>query len=362
MIGAGLYPWLRPVLFALEPERAHGLALAALRLGLAGRDCGPDPESLAQSLWGLRFPNPIGLAAGFDKDGAAFRPALRLGFGFAEIGSVTPKPQPGNPRPRLFRSAADGAIVNRLGFNSRGAGYMAAHLMGRDRAIGIVGVNLGKNRDAPSAAEDYARGLARLAPLADYVTINVSSPNTPGLRELQIGAALRDLLDRVEAERRKLGIPVPLLLKIAPDLGPEDLAEIAAIALERKLDGLILGNTTLTRPSGLDPRLARESGGLSGRPLFALSTAKLAELYRLTAGRLPLIGTGGIASGADAYAKIKAGASLVQLYSALVFQGPGLIRRIKRELADLLAADGYRHIGEAIGADHRPLASAKAAS
>ena len=339
----------------LPPEAAHRATIRALAAGLVPT-LGPHADpALAIRLWGRDFPNPVGLAAGFDKDAEAFAACLRLGFGFVEIGSVTPRPQPGNPRPRLFRLTEDGAIVNRMGFNSRGLGFAAARLARRDRAAGIVGANLGKNKDSPDAAADYAAGVRALAPLADYLVINVSSPNTPGLRALQGREALSGLVAAVVAARAEAvpAAPPPLLLKIAPDLTAADRQDIAAVALDSGIDGLIVSNTTIARPAGLASRHAREAGGLSGRPLFGPATEVLADMYRLTGGRLPLVGVGGVAGGADAYAKVRAGASLVQLYTAMVYQGPGLIRRIQRELAALLRADGFESLADAVGADHR---------
>ncbi len=341
----------------LPPETAHQLALTALKLGLVPGDPTADDPRLRVALLGLDFANPVGLAAGFDKNAEAWRPALRLGFGFVEVGSVTPRPQAGNPKPRLFRLTRNRAIINRMGFNNAGVEAMAARLSGRGagRHAGILGVNLGKNKETLDAAADYAIGATRLGPLADYMVINVSSPNTPGLRALQGKVPLQDLVRRTHQALAAAcpGKAPPLLLKIAPDLTDQDLEDIAAVALQGELAGLIATNTTIARPEGLDPLQARETGGLSGRPLFAPSTEILRRIYRLTQGRLPLIGVGGIASGADAYAKIRAGASLVQLYSALAFEGPGLVRRIKRELLACLDRDGLPSIAAAIGADHR---------
>lgn len=336
-----------PLLRLLPPETAHRLALRALALGLVRRPRRPDDGRLRQSLFGLDFVHPVGLAAGFDKDGAVITELLGLGFAFVEIGSVTPRPQPGNPRPRLFRLAADRAVINRMGFNSAGMETVAARLA-RPRT-GIVGVNLGVNRDSADAVADYVAGARALGPAADYVVVNVSSPNTPGLRALQGRDPLARLLDAVRAA---LGTR-PLLLKVAPDLTDQDKRDIVDVALAAGIDGIIATNTTIIRPSGLRGRHAAEAGGLSGRPLMAPSTAVLADLYALSAGRLPLIGVGGIADGDDAYAKIRAGASLVQLYSALVFDGPGLIGAMVRRLAERLAADGFRRLADAIGADHR---------
>ena len=350
-----LYRWAFPLLDRLDPEQAHRLAIWALRRGMVRAPSARAGPVLRQTVFGRDFANPIGLAAGFDKDAEVFDPALGLGFGFVEVGTVTPRPQPGNPKPRLFRLTRDRAVINRMGFNNAGVAAMAARLVGRDRSRGIVGINLGKNKDQADAASDYAAGVRALGGLADYLVINVSSPNTPGLRALQERGALSALVERILAERAdlKLAAPPPLLLKIAPDLNDADRSDIAEVALGSGLDGLIVSNTTIARPAGLDPRFAGEAGGLSGRPLFAPSTQILADIYRRTGGKLPIIGVGGVASGADAYAKIRAGASLVQLYTALVFEGPGLVARIKVELAQWLARDGFAHVAEAVGADCR---------
>lgn len=350
---AGLYRLIGPALRGLPREAAHELTLRALELGL-GRLIGgsaarePDPPVLAQRLWGLDFANPVGLAAGYDKDARVPDAMLHLGFGFVEVGTVTPRPQPGNPKPRLFRLEQDQAIINRMGFNSGGLDAACERLSRRIRS-GIVGVNLGKNRDTDDATDDYGDGILRAARLADYLVVNVSSPNTPGLRELQRRAMLGSLLDRLLSVRETTGCRVPLLLKIAPDLTSEERRDIAQVALEAGIDGLIVSNTTVERPPDLFSRHAHEAGGLSGRPLFAPSTALLAEMYRLTQGRLPLIGVGGIANAEDAYAKIRAGASLVQLYTALVFAGPALVNKIKSGLAGLLRSDGFGSIAEAVG-------------
>ena len=345
------YRLFRPILRALPPETAHLLTLAALAAGFGGRAATADPPILAQRLWGLAFPNPIGIAAGFDKDGRVPDALLGRGFGFVEIGTVTPRPQPGNPKPRVFRLDADRALINRLGFNSGGLDRLVARLEARRRR-GIVGVNIGRNRDSADAVADYADGVRRTTALADYLVVNVSSPNTPGLRDLQARAVLEDLLRQLLAARAGTGHLVPLLVKIAPDLSPEERADIAAVALATGIDGIVVANTTLTRPPGLRSPAAGEAGGLSGCPLFAPSTVLLGEIYRLTEGRLPLVGVGGVASAADAYAKIRAGASLVQLYTALVFAGPALLGQIKTGLAELLRRDGFASVAEAVGADH----------
>lgn len=340
------------LLRVLPAEMAHRLTIRTLAAAPAGWLGGAWEEDhiLATRVFGLDFPNPIGLAAGFDKNAEAFRHMRALGFGFAEIGSVTPRPQRGNPRPRLFRLPADQAIVNRMGFNNDGLGVVQRRLRGRDPQIeGILGANLGKNKDSDDAAADYVAGVRALAPMADYLVVNVSSPNTPGLRALQGREPLAALLAAARAARG--GPRPPVLLKIAPDLTEDDKADIAEVALAGGADGLIVSNTTIARPAGLTGPAAKEAGGLSGRPLFAPSTAVLADMYRLTGGRLPLIGVGGIASAEDAYTKIRAGASLLQLYTALVYQGPGLIARVKRGLAERLRADGFASLAEAVGAD-----------
>ncbi len=352
---SGLYPLLWPLLRRLDPETAHGLAIFALKHGLVPRPRPFDDPCLRQTLWGLDFANPVGLAAGFDKNAEVARAMLDQGFGFVEAGTVTPKPQAGNPRPRLFRLTGDGAVINRLGFNGAGLDAFRRNLEGIEGRRGPIGVNLGKNAASTDAAADYAAGAGALAGLADYLVVNVSSPNTPGLRALQSRDRLSGLLDAVQTALREAvpTDPPALLLKVAPDLTEDDKRDIAEVVLEHGLDGLIATNTTIERPPGLSDPNRDEAGGLSGRPLFDPSTRVLADFYRLTEGRLRLIGVGGIASDADAYAKIRAGASLVQLYTALVFEGPGLVNRINRELADLLAGDGFAHITEAVGADHR---------
>ncbi|MFG1479890.1 quinone-dependent dihydroorotate dehydrogenase [Xanthobacter sp. V4C-4] len=354
-----LYALARPLLRFISPERAHTFAITALRRGLVPSLAGADDPVLATRLWGIDFPNPIGLAAGFDKDAEVVDAVLALGFGFTEAGTVTPRPQPGNPKPRLFRLDEDDGVINRFGFNSQGLAPFVYQL-GRRRAAGatgIVGANVGKNKESEDAVEDYAAGIAATCRLADYLVCNISSPNTPGLRSLQARSEMSALLTQVLAVR-DASIPdpaarPPLLVKVAPDLDDAGLADVAEVALGAGIDGLIMGNTTLSRPASLKSLHKGETGGLSGRPLLALSTERLAALSRLVEGRLPLIGAGGVASGADAYAKIRAGASLVQLYSALVFHGPGLVNRIKADLAARLKADGFRHVSDAVGADVR---------
>ena len=348
-----VYRIVGPLLRRMGPEAAHNLTLAALERGLAGRArWRPDP-ALAVRCFGLYFPHPLGLAAGFDKDARVADRMLALGFGFVEVGTVTPRPQSGNPRPRIFRLAEDRAIINRLGFNNRGLDA-AAHRLAERSGPGIVGANIGRNKDSIDATADYVEGLSRLAPLVSYVTVNVSSPNTPGLRDLQATETLRPLLDAlVEARAGLAGSAArrPILLKLSPDLADAEAAAAASEALEAGLDGLVISNTTVARPPGLRSGHAKESGGLSGRPLFARSTELLRLVYRETEGRLPIVGVGGIASAEDALAKIEAGASLVQIYTALVYRGPGLVREIADGLAQLVRRSGAASIETLRGRD-----------
>ena len=347
-----LYTIAAPLLRRLDPETAHRLTIAGLRVVPRPRSTEASPSVLRTNVMGLEFSNPVGLAAGFDKHAEVPDALLGLGFGFVEVGSVTPRPQPGNPRPRIFRLEEDRAVINRYGFNSQGLAVAAERLRKRCGRSGIVGVNVGANKDSQDPVADYVEGVDELAGLAAYFVINISSPNTPGLRTLQARDSLDALLDHVLAARRKGGAQnsAPLIVKIAPDLSSEDCHDIAEVLLARGVDGLIVSNTTTARPA-LRSDSRDEAGGLSGVPLLEPSTRILAEMYRFTEGKLPLIGTGGIASGHDAYRKIRAGASLVQLYTALVFQGPRLIGQIKQELADLLMADGYDNVAQAVGAD-----------
>ncbi len=330
----------------LPAETAHQMTLA-----LAGAvspllpSPTPDDARLGVQALGLSFPNPIGLAAGFDKDAAVPDDMAKFGFGFVECGTVTPRPQSGNPRPRLFRLSEDQAVINRMGFNNGGMEAAAANLKAR-RGGGIVGINIGANKDSADRIADYAQGFARLASLADYVTVNVSSPNTPGLRGLQNKEELTRLLSSLVEARAKHGHK-PLLLKIAPDLDGHALDEIADVVRASGIEGLIVSNTTIARPALLSQH-AKEAGGLSGKPLFEASTTVLKEMRQRLGDAVTLVGVGGVASGADAYAKIRAGASLVQLYSALVFQGPGLVARIKRDLLSCLARDGFANLTEAV--------------
>ncbi|MEX2648698.1 MAG: quinone-dependent dihydroorotate dehydrogenase [Alphaproteobacteria bacterium] len=324
---------------ALPAETAHRAAVRALAFGL-GRRAAPDPPALATRVLGLDLPNPIGLAAGFDKSAEAFEGALALGFGFVEVGTVTPRPQAGNPRPRLFRLPEDRAVINRMGFNNDGLDAVAARLA-RRTGSGVVGANVGANKDSADRIADYALGVARLHGLADYITVNVSSPNTPGLRDLQQAERFAPLIDAVAAARAKAAGPArPILVKIAPDLEPDEAAALAELALGHGIDGLIIGNTTVTRPPSLRSAKRHEAGGLSGRPLLEPSTRLLAAVHHHVGGRLVLIGVGGVASAEDVNAKLRAGASLVQLYTALVYDGPRLVERLKRDLARLMEVRG----------------------
>ena len=333
------------LLRGLDPETAHGLAIRALQVAPLPAPK-PDDPVLRTRIGRLELANPVGLAAGLDKNGEALHGLARLGFGFVECGSVTPRPQPGNPRPRLFRLTEDRAIINRMGFNNAGLEAFAARLERRPRTV-VVGANLGANKDTEDKAADYVAGLIRLKGLADYVTVNVSSPNTPGLRALQGRAALDDLLGRLSEARDD--DPAPVFLKIAPDLSPDEIAMIVEAGLDHRLDALIVANTTLDRPPDLRSPHRHEAGGLSGAPLKARARAALRAAAEASAGRLPLIAVGGIDSGDEAYARIRAGACAVQLYSALVYEGPGLIGRIKRDLAERLRADGFASAAEAVG-------------
>ncbi|XP_057609706.1 dihydroorotate dehydrogenase (quinone), mitochondrial [Chionomys nivalis] len=346
----------------LDPESAHRLAVRFTSLGLLPRAPFQDSDMLEVRVLGHKFRNPVGIAAGFDKHGEAVDGLYKLGFGFVEVGSVTPQPQEGNPRPRVFRLPEDQAVINRYGFNSHGLSVVEHRLRARQQkqtkltADGLpLGINLGKNKTSADAAADYAEGVRVLGPLADYLVVNVSSPNTAGLRSLQGKTELRLLLAKVLQERDALkGVRKPaVLVKIAPDLTAQDKEDIASVARELGIDGLIVTNTTVSRPTGLQGALRSEVGGLSGKPLRDLSTQTIREMYALTQGRIPIIGVGGVSSGQDALEKIQAGASLVQLYTALTFLGPPVVVRVKRELEALLKERGFNTVTEAIGADHR---------
>ncbi len=339
---------LIPLLRRVDAERAHRLAITALRLGFAGRDSTPDDPALQVRTLGLVFRNPIGLAAGFDKDAVALRGLRRVGFGLIEAGTVTPWPQPGNPRPRVFRLEADRAVINRYGLNNRGLAAYVARLAALPRGRVPVGANVGINKDGADPERDYPALIAAVAPHADYIVINVSSPNTPGLRDLQSEVRLAAILAAVQAV-----VPSrpPLLVKIAPDLPGGGLEAIVETAVRFGVDGLIISNTTVARPATLRSRSAGEAGGLSGAPLLTASTQLLARAYRLAAGRLVLIGCGGVSTGSDALQKIRAGAHLIQLYTAFSYGGPALIPRIKHELATALRAHGFRSVMDAVGVD-----------
>jgi dihydroorotate dehydrogenase len=343
-----------PLLRWFDPEDAHRMAIQGLRL-LPPVKSRADDHKLAVRAFGLNFPNPIGMAAGFDKSAEAPDALLRLGFGFVEIGTVTPKPQGGNPRPRLFRLERDEAVINRMGFNNDGAEAALRRLAARAHHGGIVGVNVGANKDSSNRVADYVKLIETFAPVASYFTVNVSSPNTPGLRNLQQSAALDELLAKVIDARervRKNAGDSPVLLKIAPDLSLAELDDVVQIARSRGVDGMIVANTTLARPSSLrEQTRAKEQGGLSGRPLFRLSTRMVAETYVRTEGAFPLIGVGGIDSGGAALTKIRAGASLIQLYSSLVYKGLGLVEDIKNDLASTLLRTGRDSLSEIVGAD-----------
>jgi dihydroorotate dehydrogenase len=342
-----IYSLLRPLVFRLDPERAHRLTIAALKLR-TGTGFPPEPPatpSLETTVAGLRFPNPVGLAAGFDKDAEVPEQMLSLGFGFVEVGTLTPRPQAGNPTPRLFRLPDDRAVINRMGFNNRGQDEALARLTPRARWHGVIGVNIGANKDSTDRIADYAEGVARMAPVADYLTVNISSPNTPGLRDLQAGGELAELLAAVRDAREPGGPPV--FLKVAPDLDAGDPERIVRAAVDHGIDALIVANTTVSRPP-LRSRHAGEQGGLSGAPLKSLALLQLKAFRVATGGQLPLVAAGGIGSADDAWARLRAGASLVQLYSALVYEGPGLARRIVRGLEARLEREGMTSIADVI--------------
>ncbi|MDY0028836.1 MAG: quinone-dependent dihydroorotate dehydrogenase [Pseudobdellovibrionaceae bacterium] len=362
MANKNLYHTLTTLLFLLTPEKAHKLTLKALRTTpsplLTSAFQSKLPSSLSIHLWNRRFPNPVGLAAGFDKNAESLGGLFALGFGFVEAGTVTIKPQAGNPEPRIFRCPEHKAIINRMGFPNAGVAAFKANLekflSRKPRPHGVLGINIGMNKDQTDPAKDYTSLIRTLAPMADYLTVNISSPNTPGLRNLQEKEPLTDLLMALLAERKKScgANPPPLLVKLAPDLNDTQIADISSVLLALDIDGIILTNTTLDRPDFLPSEFASEKGGLSGAPLTDKSTEVIRKFYRLTKGQIPIIGVGGISNGEQAYAKIRAGASLVQIYSALVYEGPGLPNRINRELADLLKRDGFKSLEQAIGADY----------
>jgi dihydroorotate dehydrogenase len=339
-----LYDLLRPLVFAMDAETAHRATIGALKLLPTGHPA-PFEDGLTVELCGLRFPSPVGLAAGFDKNGEVPDAMLRLGFGFVEVGTLTPQPQQGNPRPRLFRLAEDGAVINRMGFNNCGQEEALSRLGARKRR-GIVGVNIGANKDSADRVADYALGVQRMAAVADYLTINISSPNTPGLRQLQDEGALRGLLSAVREARREDGPPI--FLKVAPDLAEGEPDQIVRIAIEHGIDAIIVANTTISRPP-LRSANAGETGGLSGAPLKSLALEALRTFRSASGGRIPLVAAGGIATAEDAWERILAGASLVQLYSAMIYQGPGIARWIAAGLGERMRQEGYTSIAQAVG-------------
>jgi len=343
-----LYPLIRPLLFRLDAERAHRatIALLKLRTGTGFTPTPPSTPTLETRVARLSFANPIGLAAGFDKDAEVPEQMFTLGFGFVEVGTVTPLPQVGNPLPRLFRLAEDQAVINRMGFNNRGQPAALERLLRRTGLSGPIGVNVGANKDSKDRIADYVSGVRTMAPVADYLTINVSSPNTPGLRGLQDEGALQELLSAVQ----QVGAKTPIFLKVAPDLGDADPERIVRAAIDHRIDAIILSNTTVSRPP-LKSRYASEAGGLSGAPLKPLALEALRKFRRASGGEIPLIGVGGIANADDAWERIRAGASLVQLYSAMVYEGPGLARRIAKGLAEWVKREGLANIAEAVGTE-----------
>ncbi|MEO9467350.1 quinone-dependent dihydroorotate dehydrogenase [Parasphingorhabdus sp.] len=343
-----LYDLARPFFFSLEAEKAHGLTIA----GLKALPLGPAPKNdpvLATKLAGLTFPNPIGMAPGFDKNGEVPDALVRLGFGFAEVGTLTPLPQAGNSKPRIFRLPEDKAVINRLGFNNEGQDKAIPRIkrIGRRMGKGILGINIGANKDSADRIADYVIGVRNMAPLADYLTVNISSPNTPGLRALQDKGALEELLSAVMEARGD--IEVPVFLKVAPDLEPADIDDIIDVVMTHKLHALIISNTTITRPQ-LQSANGEETGGLSGAPLKDLALQRLKDFRTASGGKIPLIGVGGISTAQDAYDRILAGASLVQLYTAMIYAGPAIARRMNCNLAKLLKRDGFASVGDAVGA------------
>jgi len=350
-----LYKLSKPLLFKMDSEKAHALTIKMMKSGLT--PCPPrlSNPALETTLWGHKFPNPVGLAAGFDKNAEVIDGAFKLGFGFVEVGTVTPKPQHGNPKPRVFRDPAHEAVINRMGFPNEGMNAFKANmerfLAKGTRPAGVVGINIGMNKSQTEPAKDYGVLIKMLGPMADYLTINISSPNTPGLRDLQKREPLLELLGRIKDERKKAcgNHPPPILVKLAPDLDEDQQQELATTLKEAEVDGIVLTNTTLDRPDMLPDHFRNQQGGLSGAPVREKSTEIIRNFYKLTQGEIPIIGVGGVSSGDDAYAKIKAGASLVQLYSSLVFQGPFVVHYVNERLGELLTRDGYGHISEAVG-------------
>jgi dihydroorotate dehydrogenase len=351
------YKAARPWLFRMDAEQAHSLTLRALKSGLAPKIRAVNDPALEVVLWDRKFPNPVGLAAGFDKNAEAVGALFGFGFGFVEAGTVTPKPQPGNPKPRIFRDPAGESVINAMGFPNAGGGAFKANmekfLSRKPRPAGVVGINISINKEQAEPGKDYRVLIHNLGPLADYLTVNISSPNTPGLRDLQKRENLLPLLAGIMEDRARAcgSAPPPLLVKLSPDMDSRQQAEIAPVLLEAGIDGLVLTNTTLARPKSLPPEFAARKGGLSGPPVRDVSTRAIRSFRALTGGKLPIIGVGGVSSGADAYAKIRAGASLVQLYTALVFKGPGVVKDINTELLALLRRDGFARVADAVGAD-----------
>jgi dihydroorotate dehydrogenase len=341
-----LYSVVRPLIFRIDAERAHRLSIAGLKALPVPKPPAFDAV-LASEVAGLRFPTPVGLAAGYDKDAEVFDAMLGLGFGFVEIGTLTPRPQSGNPKPRMFRLVEDAAVINRLGFNNGGQDAALARLKAR-RGNGIVGVNIGANKDSPDPIRDYAEGVRRMAPVADYLTVNISSPNTPGLRNLQAGGELGELLAAVREARQVAFAQPPVFLKVAPDLDEGDPIRIVRAVADHGIDGIIVSNTTISRPP-LSSRHRDQAGGLSGVPLASLAMHQLRAFYAVTGGQVPLISAGGISDGYDAWRRICAGANLVQLYSAMVYKGPGLARQIARHLGQELAKTRFSTLAEAVG-------------
>ncbi len=353
-----LYAAFRPLLFKIDPEQAHDYTLKIMKAGLMPSPGAPlRDKALEVNLWGHKFPNPVGLAAGFDKNAEVIGPAFSLGFGFVETGTVTPKPQDGNPKPRVFRNSKSESIINAMGFPNKGANVYKANIekfLGeKKKSSGVIGINIGMNKTQTEPAKDYTYLINMLGPMADYLTVNISSPNTPGLRNLQEREPFIELIGALMEERERAcgDHPPPLLVKLAPDLDESKQEGLVKAVLESGIDGLILTNTTLDRPDYLPEDFRNRKGGLSGKPLTAKSTAVIRNFYKLTKGKLPIIGVGGISSGSDAYEKIKAGASLVQLYTGLVFKGPSVANSINRELLGLLKSDGLTNISQAVGKD-----------
>lgn len=344
-----------PLVQRIDPEIAHNIAIKTLKWGFVRKEKFNDPVSLRTCIWDIVFKNPIGMAAGFDKQGEAIEGLHKIGFSFVEIGSITPVPQSGNPKPRVFRLLEDNAIINRYGFNSDGHDKVwerIKKLRDDNDFVGIIGINLGKNKDSESAEQDYIDGIKKFADVADYFVINISSPNTPGLRSLQSKEKLENLLIKINETRQRIGSKQPLLLKLAPDLSETERQDIADIVLlnKSKVDGLILCNTTISRNYLINEN-KKESGGLSGAPLTDISTKMISEMYQRTRGKIPIIGVGGVFTGEDAYHKIRAGASLIQLYTSYIYNGPSIVSKIKKELNDILKKDGFSSINEAVGKD-----------